>query len=125
MISLDEAIKHAKEVAERNRREASFEPEDDVDKDIKINCSACAEEHEQLAGWLEELRELREMVKCNAFTDGYNKAINDCAEVISELPVMCERSCPIECDYATDKECKENWKIYLTEHVKITKEEKI
>lgn len=59
-MTLDEAIVHAREVAERNRRAMSFEPEDNIDDDIKVNCLNCATQHEQLAEWLEELKFLRQ-----------------------------------------------------------------
>ncbi len=59
-MTLDEAILHAREVAERNRRAMSFEPEDNIDDDIKVNCLNCATQHEQLAEWLEELKFLRQ-----------------------------------------------------------------
>lgn len=45
MMTIDEAIKHAKEIAGNSE------------------CIECAEEHEQLASWLEELKELREKSK--------------------------------------------------------------
>lgn len=59
-LTLDEAIKHAKEVAEKNYRGADFESIDSVDDDIKANCVKCAEEHEKLAEWLEELKSYKE-----------------------------------------------------------------
>ena len=46
MLSIDEAIAHAREVASRK-----FDDRD--------HCISCAEEHEQLAEWLEELKALR------------------------------------------------------------------
>ena len=55
-LTLEEAIVHAKEVAEKNYRGADFEALDSVDDDIKANCVKCAEEHEQLVEWLEELK---------------------------------------------------------------------
>ena len=55
-LTLEEAITHAKEVAEKNYRGADFESIDSVDDDIKTNCIKCAEEHMQLAEWLEELK---------------------------------------------------------------------
>ena len=55
-LTLEEAITHAKEVAEKNYRGADFESLDSIDDDIKANCIKCAEEHEQLAEWLEELK---------------------------------------------------------------------
>ena len=97
-MTLDEAIIHAREVAERNRRAADFESEDSLDNDIKINCLNCAEEHEQLAEWLEELKFIRqwksdimdEFCKYDVssfeelVTNARNKAINDFVKKISE-----------------------------------------
>lgn len=37
-MTLDEAITHAKEVAEKNIRAMNFESIDSIDDDIKINC---------------------------------------------------------------------------------------
>lgn len=96
-MTLDEAIVHAREVAEKNKRVMSFEPEDNIDDDIKVNCLNCATQHEQLAEWLEELkmykslapRELVSEKQKNdrvieyskgfnyGFKTGYNKAIDD------------------------------------------------
>ena len=45
-MTLDEAIKHAEEVAEEKR------------------CEKCAKEHRQLAEWLKELKQLREQELC-------------------------------------------------------------
>lgn len=57
---LEDAIAHAKEVAEKNYRGAEFESIDSIDDDIKTNCVKCAEEHEQLVEWLEELKSYKE-----------------------------------------------------------------
>ena len=46
MLSIDEAIAHAREVASRKF-------------DDRVHCISCAKEHEQLAEWLEELKALR------------------------------------------------------------------
>ena len=59
-LTLEDAITHAKEVAEKNYRGADFESLDSIDNDIKANCIKCAEEHEQLAKWLEELKFYKE-----------------------------------------------------------------
>ena len=58
-MTIDEAIKHAEEVAEENERwgkEAEFYAEY-----VKISnrCVKCAKEHRQLAEWLKELKMLR------------------------------------------------------------------
>lgn len=59
-LTLEEAIVHAKEVAEKNYRGTDFESIDYIDDDIKTNCIKCAEEHMQLAEWLEELKSYKE-----------------------------------------------------------------
>ena len=84
-MTLDEAIEHAREVAEENRYEALnafFPPYAD-------ECESCAIEHEQLADWLEELKNRREtnfnyvQLMDGRYRDGYNKAIDDLTEKIA------------------------------------------
>ena len=60
-LTLEDAISHAIEVADKNYRGADFESIDSVDDDIKANCIKCAEEHEQLAEWLEELKSYKDL----------------------------------------------------------------
>lgn len=76
-LTLEDAISHAKEIAEKNYRGAEFESIDSIDDDIKANCIKCAEEHEKLAEWLEELKsykdigtpkELKELKENGTFT---------------------------------------------------------
>ena len=83
-MTLDEAIKHAREKANEQKYYASFER----GKHIQ-SCKKCAEEHEQLAKWLEELKELREFkaiyqkgMDYSYATFMYNKAIDDLTEKI-------------------------------------------
>ena len=57
-MTIDEAIAHAKEVAKRNRADYKNCPADRIDI-AHQTCEQCAEEHEQLAEWLEELKALR------------------------------------------------------------------
>lgn len=57
-MSIDEAIAHAREVAKNNRKESNYDAFslDYMNEMHKKNCVKCAEEHEQLAEWLEELK---------------------------------------------------------------------
>ena len=58
-MTLDEAILHAREVAERNRKQYKNCPSDRTD--IKYQtCEECAEEHEQLATWLEDYKYIKQ-----------------------------------------------------------------
>jgi hypothetical protein len=53
MLSLDEAILHAEEVAERLEGKNGYAYTD-------VTCEECAKEHRQLAEWLKELMALKE-----------------------------------------------------------------
>ena len=58
-MELDEAIRHAREVAKERNETANLTPTEYGDY---INsCRECAAEHEQLAEWLEELAEWRKL----------------------------------------------------------------
>lgn len=65
-MTIDEAIKHAREKAQKHRQtEKKYreihcsEKDENIFKEELADCVKCAEEHEQLAEWLEELKELR------------------------------------------------------------------
>lgn len=57
-MELDEAIKHCHEKA-KELREQPLKEKMDIE-DI-ASCEECAEEHEQLAEWLEELKEWKSL----------------------------------------------------------------
>ena len=60
MLSIDEAIAHARAVAETCEDEASkYDMCDSYEREVAYKEGKCAEEHEQLAEWLEELKEMR------------------------------------------------------------------
>lgn len=60
-LTLEEAIKHAKEVADINYNDAEkFDSNDSAENYMKANCMKCAEQHEQLAKWLEELKSYKD-----------------------------------------------------------------
>lgn len=47
-----------------------------------------------------------------------DKVVDACAEVVSKIPGLCGKHCPIDCHYFTEQSCKESWKLYLEEHLK-------
>lgn len=94
-MTLDEAIEHAREVAEENREKAmtSFFPP------YADKCESCAEEHEKIASWLEEYKKLKSIDEdlrlkyCYedlsdadnlGYLRGYNKAIDDFIKKLEE-----------------------------------------
>ena len=61
-LTLEEAIVHTKEVADMNYNDAEkFDSNDSVENYMKANCMKCAEEHEQLVKWLEELKSYKDL----------------------------------------------------------------
>ncbi len=65
-MTLDEAIQHCKEVAKESK-EAELTYARENAYETAISCKACGQEHEQLAKWLEELKQRREaepVVRC-------------------------------------------------------------
>ena len=107
MLSIDEAIAHAREVAEEQRelfRLCPYPSQEcngaDICKCLKNKhdgCIKCAKEHEQLAEWLEELKAYKAIgtvEECkNSVLDiqkAYNKAIDDCKELTFREVVYCD-----------------------------------
>jgi len=111
-MTLDEAIKHAEEVAEKNEEECeswaygASQINDDENRKKQYQKHAemwreCAEEHRQLAEWFKELKQLREQQSCeNSIVEwkkdfkGYVNSLsmprddyNGIMEYIDELPV--------------------------------------
>lgn len=81
--TIDEAIAHAKEKAEKNREAEAMFLCDDLIWNAKQE-RKLAEEHEQLADWLEELKALKSDDNLifgdgleQSYEEGYNKAIDD------------------------------------------------
>lgn len=108
-MTLDEAIQHSKEVAKKER-----------DKLLKVGdkyiCSECGKEHEQLAGWLEELKEYKQLeeqglllkLPCKIgdtvyVIDTIYECDNDYMDCIMEFPdvYQCERG--FKCEYEHEK----------------------
>ena len=76
-MTIDDWIKHAREISliERNNQKLN----NTLGKSSPYYSQDCikrAEEHEQLAEWLEELKAMRNLDKTN-FSDGYNRGIDD------------------------------------------------
>lgn len=56
-MNIDEAIEHAREKANEQRYYTNFEHNGTMHQ----SCIKCAEEHEQLADWLEQLKEYKDL----------------------------------------------------------------
>jgi len=70
-MTLDEAIKHAEEVAEEKEDEGKLLCQSEA---ASAGCLTCAKEHRQLAEWLKELKSLKEKDEAKAVRyegDGY------------------------------------------------------
>lgn len=60
-MTLDEAIEHAKEVANEQKRQSGECTQNDSKCDKFSSCLQCAREHEQLAEWLTQLKEYQQL----------------------------------------------------------------
>ena len=81
-MTLDEAIAHAKEVASEQKRRSGECVENDNECDKFSSCLKCAEEHEQLVNWLEDLKRTQEEIGTDEWIKEHdrlirNKAIDD------------------------------------------------
>ena len=78
----------------------------------------------QLAEWLEELKDLRELkdtITSNAEVleiQGYNKAIDDYMKIISKMDLRC-LSCIVDCKFDKEENCSKSLLIYLAEQLKV------
>ena len=91
-MKLDEAIVHAREVAERNRNQYKNCPSDRTDIRHQT-CEECAKEHDQLAEWLEELKQYRaigtvEQIK-NAMKNFKSKEVVEISETVIDFKCPC------------------------------------
>lgn len=89
-MTLDEAIVHARQVASEQKRRSGECVQNDSECDKFSTCLKCAEEHEQLAEWLEELKSYRASVFSGDMTqkmlkEEYGKAVDDFAETVKNL----------------------------------------
>lgn len=97
-MTLDEAIIHAREVASEQKRRSGACVQNDSECDKFSTCLKCAEEHDQIAEWLEDYKHIKqwksdimeEFCKYDVssfeelVTNTRNKAIDDFVKKISE-----------------------------------------
>lgn len=114
-MTIDEAISHAREVAECQKMSArliednAYIPES-VDKEaITYGNTICANEHEQLAEWLEELKQYRtigtpEELKAAMKYVYLAKKNGTVGQVIENCVKYEEIGTPEECKAATEKQ---------------------
>ena len=95
-MTIDEAIAHARDVANEQKRRSGICIQNDSECDKFSDCLKCAEEHEQLAEWLEELKcykndndfsDYADRLHKIAFNSGYNNAIDDLLEDANEMTI--------------------------------------
>lgn len=138
-MSIDEAIRYCVEVAEEQEELYRICPLSESEmshcngtKDCRVlkngknkGCQKCAEEHRQLAGWLEELKELRNMTAGHLYAVAFNRGYLKDKKEVREKAIddfVKELQKKIEKDLANPDlalECKkcEIWKNYDIEEI--------
>ena len=97
MLSIDEAIARERQLAkeQRGRIGTWYSKIMGYDDEYIKKCEVCAEEHEQLAEWLEELKSYRASVFSGYMTqkmlkEEYNKAIDDLLGGMNQITYNCQ-----------------------------------
>lgn len=92
-MTIDEAILHAEEVAKEQERQAEVLA--DFDRRIELQCLECASEHRQLAEWLRELKERREIqdILLQFIVDGETDICCDELAEDEEEWEICNKTC--------------------------------
>lgn len=111
-MTIDEAISHAREVAECQKMSArliednAYIPES-VDKEaITYGNTICANEHEQLAEWLEELKQYRTIgtpEECRAAMEKQTETLT-----VDKAKTIAAKAICIGCGYLADCKCDYN-----------------
>lgn len=84
MLSIDETIARTREVAKRNREQWKNCTADRRDIEHQT-CEQCAEEHEQIADWLEDYKRIKMLIPIEqALKAEYNKAIDDFSDRLAK-----------------------------------------
>ena len=115
-MTFEEAIAHAREVANTQRGKSGICLQNGLECEHFSDCLKCAEEHEQLAEWLEELKAYREI----GTVEGYKNAI-EC--YTKEYTI---RKSNVQYDKAVDDfvhECDKYCGFYNGENKNITRED--
>ena len=83
-MTIDETIRYCGEVAEEHERHLKVYENMDEDRPLfreeENECKKCANEHRQLAGWLRELKQLREQTKTGHWIDYSEEGFVECSE---------------------------------------------
>ena len=89
-MTIDEAIAHARDVANEQKRSSDICIQNDSECDKFSDCLKCAEEHEQLAECYKndnDFSDYADRIHKIAFNSGYNKAIDDLLEDANEMAI--------------------------------------
>lgn len=111
-MTIDEAISHAREVAECQKMSARLIEDNayipkSVDKEaITYGNTICANEHEQLAEWLEELKQYRAIgtvEECLAAMEKQTETLT-----VDKAKTIAAKAICIGCGYLADCKCDYN-----------------
>lgn len=104
-VTLEDAIKHVK--AEK------FDSNDSVENYMKANCMKCAEQHEKLAEWLEELKSYKELEERlhKIFGEEYTFSLTDVVDTIEMKLSEPDKNHPVNARILTYEDA-DKWKEY-------------
>lgn len=90
-MTIDEAIAHAREVANEQKRRSGICVQNNSECDKFSACLKCSKEHEQLAEWLEDYKRIKMLIPIEqALKNEYNKAIDDLLGGMNQITYNCQ-----------------------------------
>ena len=113
-LTIEDAIAHAKEVADMNYNDAEkFDSNDSVENYMKANCMKCAEQHEKLAEWLEELKSYKELEERlhKIFGEEYTFSLADVIDTLEMKLSEPDKKHPVNARILTYEEA-DKWQEY-------------
>ena len=124
-MTIDEAIAHAREVADTCEYEASkYDLSDSYESHVAYQEGKCAEEHEQLAEWLEKLKTVENIMliyNANWYADE-DGGVPDCEVLESIWNVIQDNGLDIDIEQDYRKGKSEGYNRALDDIVTIIKE---
>ena len=111
-MTIERAIKHAKLVASEQMMRSGKCVQEDKNCDKFSSCLKCAEEHEQLAQWLEELKEYKKLEEKLCVMFAGDCSLSDVVENLERQIAEPDRDHPVNARILTYEDA-EKWNEYL------------
>lgn len=113
-MTIEEAIAHCKEVAQKQKEQSEIgHPYEGEDCNIKYrkDCAECSKDHEQLARWLTELLECKQLLKLTFKDINLTANYSVCSTCLHFCPDSKTSTCKLDKNgYKNKYTCRYMWR---------------